>query len=271
MFNFECYKRKGTVLGTCIDGFLFGACCRLPGTEEKEEVEEMVEEEVEGESDDASQSSSADNSSDISSGVFIDKLDVESPVKAPSIILGNGSIVSLEKLTLKPDLYASSESPVKEIETNHLFTWYTIDQLLNSTTSKESPSKSDSTVSPSLVSTSTQDLPFLGDINFDFELEPIKTKLTSTTTKTSSMKTSTSPSSLTTTTEKASKTKSTITTTATSTSTPATTTTSTSRNVVTAEAVTTQHPIWPDPFLDLATTEQQQTLRSPHPSDCIPT
>jgi len=30
MFNYECYKQKGTVLGTCIDGFLFGACCRLP-------------------------------------------------------------------------------------------------------------------------------------------------------------------------------------------------------------------------------------------------
>ena len=30
MFNYECYKRQGTVLGTCIDGFLFGACCRLP-------------------------------------------------------------------------------------------------------------------------------------------------------------------------------------------------------------------------------------------------
>ena len=42
----------GTVLGTCIDGFLFGACCRLPelgqdGDEAFEEEEEEVEVEVE--------------------------------------------------------------------------------------------------------------------------------------------------------------------------------------------------------------------------------
>ncbi|ROT62998.1 putative serine proteinase stubble [Penaeus vannamei] len=30
MFNFECYQRGGHVVGTCIDGFLFGACCDLP-------------------------------------------------------------------------------------------------------------------------------------------------------------------------------------------------------------------------------------------------
>lgn len=30
MFNFECYQRGGHVVGTCIDGFLFGACCSLP-------------------------------------------------------------------------------------------------------------------------------------------------------------------------------------------------------------------------------------------------
>ena len=53
MFNYECYKQKGTVLGTCIDGFLFGACCRLPsalGTLENIETEEDggSEEEEEG-------------------------------------------------------------------------------------------------------------------------------------------------------------------------------------------------------------------------------
>ena len=36
MFNYECYKQKGTVLGTCIDGFLFGACCRLPTADDDE-------------------------------------------------------------------------------------------------------------------------------------------------------------------------------------------------------------------------------------------
>ena len=49
MFNYECYKQKGTVLGTCIDGFLFGACCRLPGalgTLENIEKEGGSEEEI---------------------------------------------------------------------------------------------------------------------------------------------------------------------------------------------------------------------------------
>ncbi|XP_073980087.1 uncharacterized protein isoform X1 [Rhodnius prolixus] len=30
MFNYECSKKNGTVIGSCMDGFLFGACCRLP-------------------------------------------------------------------------------------------------------------------------------------------------------------------------------------------------------------------------------------------------
>ncbi|XP_075217848.1 transmembrane serine protease filzig [Lycorma delicatula] len=30
MFNYECSQREGTVVGSCMDGFLFGACCRLP-------------------------------------------------------------------------------------------------------------------------------------------------------------------------------------------------------------------------------------------------
>lgn len=30
MFNFECLQRKGDLIGTCIDGFLFGVCCRVP-------------------------------------------------------------------------------------------------------------------------------------------------------------------------------------------------------------------------------------------------
>ncbi|XP_066947274.1 uncharacterized protein [Macrobrachium rosenbergii] len=49
MFNFECYQRGGHVVGTCIDGFLFGACCDLPGGGEGEEddVEEEEEEEEE--------------------------------------------------------------------------------------------------------------------------------------------------------------------------------------------------------------------------------
>lgn len=30
MFNHECLKREGQVVGACMDGFLFGACCELP-------------------------------------------------------------------------------------------------------------------------------------------------------------------------------------------------------------------------------------------------
>ena len=29
VFTTECFKRKGMVLGTCRDGFLFGACCSI--------------------------------------------------------------------------------------------------------------------------------------------------------------------------------------------------------------------------------------------------
>ena len=30
MFNFECIQRSGILIGTCIDGFLFGVCCSHP-------------------------------------------------------------------------------------------------------------------------------------------------------------------------------------------------------------------------------------------------
>ncbi|XP_076241545.1 transmembrane serine protease filzig [Calliopsis andreniformis] len=30
MFNYECSRRNGQVVGACMDGFLFGACCQLP-------------------------------------------------------------------------------------------------------------------------------------------------------------------------------------------------------------------------------------------------
>lgn len=30
MFNYECQRRNGEVVGACMDGFLFGACCQLP-------------------------------------------------------------------------------------------------------------------------------------------------------------------------------------------------------------------------------------------------
>ncbi|XP_015121318.1 serine protease lint [Diachasma alloeum] len=30
MFNYECNRRNGEVVGACMDGFLFGACCQLP-------------------------------------------------------------------------------------------------------------------------------------------------------------------------------------------------------------------------------------------------
>lgn len=30
MFNYECTQRGGEMIGSCVDGFLFGACCALP-------------------------------------------------------------------------------------------------------------------------------------------------------------------------------------------------------------------------------------------------
>lgn len=29
MFNFKCQQQRGQVVGACLDGFLFGACCHL--------------------------------------------------------------------------------------------------------------------------------------------------------------------------------------------------------------------------------------------------
>ncbi|XP_017044743.1 serine protease filzig isoform X2 [Drosophila ficusphila] len=34
MFNHECAQRGGEVVGACMDGFLFGACCQIPPTHE---------------------------------------------------------------------------------------------------------------------------------------------------------------------------------------------------------------------------------------------
>lgn len=42
MFNHECTQRQGEVVGACMDGFLFGACCQLPGTIESPIVETSI-------------------------------------------------------------------------------------------------------------------------------------------------------------------------------------------------------------------------------------
>lgn len=39
MFNHECSQRRGEVVGACMDGFLFGACCQLPSGSAGELVE----------------------------------------------------------------------------------------------------------------------------------------------------------------------------------------------------------------------------------------
>lgn len=36
MFNFECQQEHGEVVGACLDGFLFGACCHLPSNPSSE-------------------------------------------------------------------------------------------------------------------------------------------------------------------------------------------------------------------------------------------
>ncbi|XP_070153559.1 serine protease filzig [Polyergus mexicanus] len=40
MFNYECTRRNGEVVGACMDGFLFGACCQLPPTSSTSENRE---------------------------------------------------------------------------------------------------------------------------------------------------------------------------------------------------------------------------------------
>lgn len=39
MFNHECSQRNGQVVGACMDGFLFGACCQLPAGTNGELIE----------------------------------------------------------------------------------------------------------------------------------------------------------------------------------------------------------------------------------------
>ncbi|XP_065368071.1 serine protease filzig [Calliphora vicina] len=36
MFNHECAQRNGEVVGACMDGFLFGACCQVPNNQQLE-------------------------------------------------------------------------------------------------------------------------------------------------------------------------------------------------------------------------------------------
>ncbi|XP_034943315.1 serine protease filzig [Chelonus insularis] len=38
MFNYECSQRNGQVVGACMDGFLFGACCQLPPNYQTSEI-----------------------------------------------------------------------------------------------------------------------------------------------------------------------------------------------------------------------------------------
>ena len=185
MFNYECYKQKGTVLGTCIDGFLFGACCRLPSKDNDILENIIVIDKMEKTSEnppvsstyhhkftpptflsdilesrtstpasaeDSVKTNTSQNNNNVEhsaseSSIFIDNLDMQLPIKQPSIILGNGSVVSLESISIKPELYELiSEKPSSPPpDRNQLFTWFAIDQLMNSTTSKDSPSKQTTT------------------------------------------------------------------------------------------------------------------------------
>ncbi|RZC35138.1 hypothetical protein BDFB_003740 [Asbolus verrucosus] len=42
MFNHECSQRNGQVVGACMDGFLFGACCQLPTDSTGELIESDI-------------------------------------------------------------------------------------------------------------------------------------------------------------------------------------------------------------------------------------
>ena len=41
MFNYECTRRNGEVVGACMDGFLFGACCKLPPKQAGDNLEKV--------------------------------------------------------------------------------------------------------------------------------------------------------------------------------------------------------------------------------------
>lgn len=282
MFNYECYKQKGTVLGTCIDGFLFGACCRLPSKDSDisentinvDKLEVSSEKPISSTShhkftpptflsdilksrtstqasiEDSAKTNTSQNNNTVDSSessIFIDNLDMQLPIKQPSIILGNGSVVSLESISIKPELYdIRSEKPSTTPDRNQLFTWFAIDQLMNSTTAKESSSEPTTTTSsiPSTTTTAENTLPFLEDLDFfSIELDPTKKstteKKTTSTTKTST--TTTKSTSLVPTTKEP-------------------TTTDTTITDQPNQSKFTTHPIWPDPFLDLATAEHD-TLR----------
>ena len=43
MFNQECHRRKGEVLGTCLDGFIFGACCSVKDDAALQDLEDQTE------------------------------------------------------------------------------------------------------------------------------------------------------------------------------------------------------------------------------------
>ena len=97
MFNYECFKSKGTVLGTCIDGFLFGACCRLPSIKTNL-VDNFVVSSSQPEIDTTTQESVyASQESDLIS-IFIEKLKSPESTSLPSIILANGSIIPIQSI-----------------------------------------------------------------------------------------------------------------------------------------------------------------------------
>jgi len=138
MFNYDCYKQKGTVLGTCLDGFLFGACCRLPSSKDTPSAEVTTQKIRTSAPTSATSTQSTtkpsqtvhnDQSSEANfyNVTFIDNLNVPLPVaQRPSIILGNGSVVSLDKITGSHE--DSSKKPSQTTTPNKLFTWFSIDR-----------------------------------------------------------------------------------------------------------------------------------------------
>ena len=113
MFNYECFKNKGTVLGTCIDGFLFGACCRLP-TAKKTLVDNFVVSSAKPVDEVTTVGSLyASQESDLVS-IFIEKLKAPESTSLPSIILANGSIIPLEAIQTKPYIPQVSDQLIQE-------------------------------------------------------------------------------------------------------------------------------------------------------------
>ena len=96
---------SGTVLGTCIDGFLFGACCRLPKGEEK--AQDLSEEE----------SQTPDNDDEEEIDLVVESEPSEGDVTAPTVLsdlLSKSDLSDSEKDDIAVNLKETSHDDLED-------------------------------------------------------------------------------------------------------------------------------------------------------------